>query len=761
MVPAHPATHVGAAGVVTPHARPSVSVLETIWRARRMVACVALVFVVAAAAYVLWATPIHASTARILVERDTPVIINGENEQALSSSKNYLHTQCAMLKATPIAEAAVRAIDVKSLATFATVSDPVSYLKSKLIVELSVTDDIISCTLEGPYPQEVTKLVNAVVAAYIEFQSAHKRSTAGDVLKVLQSEKVEREEELRRKTDALLAFKRANGMLSFSDQKGNVITQRLGRLSDEVTNAQLLTITATSDHQAARAAADGDRAFRSEWVQGLRARGELSDIDAMYQRLCDSAVALEVRLAGLSAADNHPQTRSARQILSQVREKIADQEQRMAQAYLVMTERKLEAAKSNEALIKAQYKEQEQLAHALNSRMAESAVLEASVRQAERYCELLEGRINELTTVEQAPALNVRVLESAQATKSPVRPAAARLLAGALALGLFFGSGIALVRGRMEQRMMSLPEIVALLEMPVLGAIPYIPRRLREGDATMRPGVYRNHLSEVAEAHRMIRASICLGLPRDSARTILVTSATCGEGKSTVSSGLAWAMSEAGERVLLLDADFRKPVQHTIFNLANKSGVTDVIAGTVLLKDAISPSGISGLDVLPCGSVPATPTEVINSEAFADMLQELAGRYDRIVLDSSPAGLVADARILAAMADVTVLVVRADRTTRRQALHALHGLTGIGARLHGVIVNVAKNPFNDLFANGGFYYRHDPSRADAGGNGRNGNGEGNGYGRSGGNGDATAGDVARHGAAAVKPQAPRQLPVEG
>jgi capsular exopolysaccharide synthesis family protein len=374
--------------------------------------------------------------------------------------------------------------------------------------------------------------------------------------------------------------------------------------------------------------------------------------------------------------------------------------------------------------------------------MAEYAALEAEVKQAERYSELLDGRINELMTLQQVPAMNIRVLEPAQASLSPVRPAPVKVLAGALLIGLFCGSGLALGRARMEQRLVSLPEIVSLVNAPVLGAIPYISRSLRDEGAITRSGVQRNPLSEVAEAHRMIRASICYGLPPSRSRTILVTSAASKEGKSTVSSGLAWALCEAGERVLLIDADLRRPVQHSIFNLDGTRGVTDVVAGRLSLNEAIASSGISGLDVLPCGSAASVPTGIINSEAFADLLADVSHRYDRIVLDSPPAALVADARVLAALTDVTLLVVRMGKTTRRDALRAVHGLVNVGARVGGVIVNVARSPFSDFYPGGDIYYRHnDDHHSNGNGNGngkvtrlanapgaRAGNGNGNGHG---------------------------------
>jgi capsular exopolysaccharide synthesis family protein len=190
-----------------------------------------------------------------------------------------------------------------------------------------------------------------------------------------------------------------------------------------------------------------------------------------------------------------------------------------------------------------------------------------------------------------------------------------------------------------------------------------------------------------SESYRTIRTALMLSSADHPPKVILVTSAKKGEGKTTLATNLAVAMAQAGNRVLLLDADFRRPTQHKIFELDKSIGLSSMLAGEADLQQAIHETPINGLHVLPCGPIPANPSEILNSQMFADLLEQLAERYDHVLLDSPPVVPVTDSRILAASCGATLLALRAEKTTRRTATHAKDVLRGVGARILGVVVN--------------------------------------------------------------------------
>jgi capsular exopolysaccharide synthesis family protein len=240
----------------------------------------------------------------------------------------------------------------------------------------------------------------------------------------------------------------------------------------------------------------------------------------------------------------------------------------------------------------------------------------------------------------------------------------------------------------------SASDIPPLLDLPVLAEVPTINRRL--------PSVQRGQVvrldprSRAAEAYRGIRAALDLtaagAAGSDSAaatlgKVVLVTSASPGDGKSTTASNLAIALANAGQRTLLIDADLIRPVQHMIFNADPSSGLSSVAGGAGKLADAISPTAVQDLYLLPAGPLPANPSDLLTGKRFALQMEALRGAFDRIVIDSPPLSTSADANVLARSADGTLLVVRMNRSLRETAAAAAEALQRAGASLLGVVAN--------------------------------------------------------------------------
>jgi len=146
-------------------------------------------------------------------------------------------------------------------------------------------------------------------------------------------------------------------------------------------------------------------------------------------------------------------------------------------------------------------------------------------------------------------------------------------------------------------------------------------------------------------------------------------------------------MADGGNRVLLLDADMRRPRIHRIFNIPNSSGLSSLVVGNGSLRDTVKTTVVPNLWVLPCGPVPPNPAELLHTEAFANLLKELATSYDRIIIDSPPVAVVSDALVMSAQVDGTVVVLRAKVTSREAARHSMRKLQDVNAQLLGAILN--------------------------------------------------------------------------
>jgi capsular exopolysaccharide synthesis family protein len=216
--------------------------------------------------------------------------------------------------------------------------------------------------------------------------------------------------------------------------------------------------------------------------------------------------------------------------------------------------------------------------------------------------------------------------------------------------------------------------------------------------------VHLESTSPVAEAYRSVRTAVTYGEGSD-ARTILITSPSNSDGKSTLASNLAIAMAKAGKRVLLVDCDFRAPVQHRIFGVSDEIGIAAVLAAGEPLESAIRRTAVERLDILPCGPVPKDPSEILNSESFVTVLEGLSTVYDHVLIDSPATSQYSDARIAAAACDATLLVLRSEKTNRNVAADTRDGLIAVGAKLLGVVLNdvAGRSPMAGLY--GGYSER--------------------------------------------------------
>jgi capsular exopolysaccharide synthesis family protein len=199
--------------------------------------------------------------------------------------------------------------------------------------------------------------------------------------------------------------------------------------------------------------------------------------------------------------------------------------------------------------------------------------------------------------------------------------------------------------------------------------------------------VHRPKSSE-AEGYRGVRTQIFFSTQGRGHQLIQVTSPNPGDGKSTLASNLAVSIAQSGKRVVLLDADFRKPRVHKLFALpATENGLASVVAGETTLLSALCPSGIPNLDILPCGSRPANPAELLTSPAFHFVLVDLKAQYDFVIVDTPPVLAVSDPMAVASRVDGIILVIRMTNRARPAAERAREQLGAIGANVLGVIVN--------------------------------------------------------------------------
>lgn len=304
-------------------------------------------------------------------------------------------------------------------------------------------------------------------------------------------------------------------------------------------------------------------------------------------------------------------------------------------------------------------------------------IANAVARQLSVAVEDLEG-----DSAEGEPNVQITLVGEAAPPSFAFAPNTKLNAATGMALGLVAGVVIALARTLLDTRICSMKDLRRVTDTPVLSSVRW-DRKNRKSPLLMR----RDPFGDQAEAFRRLRTNLRFLTIAGPSRSIVVTSSLPTEGKSTAAINLAIAMAEGNQRILLIDADLRRPSVHRYLGIEGAVGLTTVLIGEATAEDVIQPWGEGSLDVLPAGQIPPNPSELLDSPAMGRLLQRLALRYDVILLDSAPLLPVTDAAVLSRLTDGALVVVGCRTVHRAQLSDALASLHAVDARVLGLLLN--------------------------------------------------------------------------
>jgi capsular exopolysaccharide synthesis family protein len=664
-----------------------------VWHRRGTVLVVLAFSMLVAGIYLRLAPPRYTSTSELTIEQVGPTVL-GDAIRDSERSDNYLNTQCQIIDSTSILSLALAQDGMSGLKMLRGVDDPIDFIQRNLNVEVGKKTDIINVSMEARDPIEAARLVNAVVKAYVSYQTKSQHSTSAEVLQILQKQKDQDENDLAAKTDQMTNLRKQYADAAFTNEQDNPIIQQAKALSDALSAARLETLTAKAEYDEALAIVGNDPQTM-EQVQQPDSAVDLAAADDTQLQLAKGEIfRLEQSLKDLQRTylPGHPMILQARGRLDQ-----------MAAVYVRAVGRRWQMAKAHEDALQTTFDQQYKSAVEQAMQAADFARLETEVGRIDKDLDVVEGRIKDVSLNQDAGALNISVLEVATPADKlkPSHPNKPRTLIAAAVLGLLLGGGLAVVREKGLLSGAPSDELATEMGLPVLGVMPAM-----DGIATSTTRALQTHLDPVgmvAEASRSIARAVALrsvdhGEER-TGRTLLSASVEPLEGRTTLASNLALAMAQSGLRVLLVDANCRAPRLHQIYKIDNAYGLYDVLAGQLGRSPAICPTVIDGVDLLPCGAMPVNAVEVLNSDTLADVLGELTDRYDQVIIDSPSLGRGVEARLLAACCDASLLVASTRPTTRNHLEQGQQLLQSVGARVLGVVIN-EPGPANPLKAFG-------------------------------------------------------------
>ncbi|HZP82359.1 MAG TPA: polysaccharide biosynthesis tyrosine autokinase [Chthonomonadaceae bacterium] len=306
----------------------------------------------------------------------------------------------------------------------------------------------------------------------------------------------------------------------------------------------------------------------------------------------------------------------------------------------------------------------------------------------------IQSRLSDMRIRRVATSSPITIISNAAINPNPVRPKRLLIILMSLVAGLFLGACLALLQEFMDDRVNTPEDARRLVSIPALG---YIPNIEREDQRLLTAG---STGGSVLESYRLLRSNVRFAAVDESLQSILVTSTVPGEGKSVTACNLAVAMALDGKKVILVDADLRRPTIHEKFGLRSTPGLTNVLVGAMDVDDALQATNIENLRLLTSGPIPPNPAELLNSRAMEQVQEMLKARSDIVIFDSPPCLSVADAQVLAATVDGLIYVIQLGSTKKTALRHGYELLRQAHARILGVVYN--KIPLDG--GRSGYYY---------------------------------------------------------
>jgi len=327
-------------------------------------------------------------------------------------------------------------------------------------------------------------------------------------------------------------------------------------------------------------------------------------------------------------------------------------------------------------------------------------ILQRKVDTNRYLYDALIKKMKESGITEKSQAVNVWIIEKAQLPKYPSKPKKERNILLGIILGLFGGLGLAFFLEYIDNTVKTPEDVEEKFDIPVISTIDF----LKDKNQTIIENVLNDSSSLIAESFKGLRTSIMLSSADNPLKTILISSITPGEGKSSISACLAITIALAGKKVLLIDADMRRPVQHKNFNLDNTAGLSSFLAGVSEGNGLELSTPIKNLDIITSGPIPPNPSELLGSKRLTTLISDASEIYDRIIIDTPPMASVTDPVIISQQVDGFIIVSWAGKTTYEILGNGIKKLKDADAPILGLVLNRFSAKKSGYYYNYGDYY---------------------------------------------------------
>jgi exopolysaccharide transport family protein len=694
-----------------------------------VIAVVVGIFMVVAIAS-LRQTPVYEAVGQIVVNKADPNLITFKDSGPMVDyyDQSDLDTEVRILQSDLLALQVIRQLNLDRRPEFGGHSDP---KQSNLVADPLQTDSrrtsallagfganlrvtlipntrIMEIHFTSTDPQLAASAVNTLADTYVEQNFKTKFESTMRASDWLSKRLVDLQMTVETSQEKLVRYQKEHEILG-TDEKTNIITEKLDELNKEMTAAEFDRMqkeavyrqTQSNDPEVVAAAIVSD-------TTGSGASATSSLLDRLRGQQAD----LRIQVAELSTQLG-PSYPKVAQLNSQLKE-IDRQVQTETNKAVDHLKGQYLAALQRETMLRGSFDKQKQEANQLNESAIEYSILKRDLDSNRTLYEGLLEKLKEAGVTAGLRSNNFSIIKAARIPTSPSEPNIPRNLTFALVLGAISGIGLAFLLENMDNTVRTPEQAQAISALPSLGMIPLGSKSGNNGAGGKRLALTASKevvetvtqvrpQSQMAESYRALRTSLLLSNLGAPPKVIMVTSARPQEGKTTTSINAAIVLAQKGVRVLLVDADLRRPSIHKTLGMGPRSGLSNVLTGSATLQQTITISPVlPNLFIMPAGTPPPNPAELLASSNMRDLIAELREQFDHIVIDTPPTLSVTDAVVLSPRADATILVIRSGHTTKQALRRARDILMQVNAHVAGVLLNAVDLSSPDYY----YYYEY-------------------------------------------------------
>jgi capsular exopolysaccharide synthesis family protein len=634
--------------------------------------------------------PSFESVAQLQVLTPTP-IFSAQNVMATATSVDeaFMQTQAIRLTSEDVASDVVKRNEVRQTQWYVSMGnnarDAVQTLQEMLSAKPMAGSTLIQISMKTKAQSDAPIILNAVIDVYLSKLRVENEIAQGNDRVILMRAKEEAEETIRRISDQIRIFTTQNDLPSLRVE-GNESSIHYNALAKSHTELLLAM-------EQARKAAEG-------LLQAQETGAEKPSPEMMAQIDADPAVARrDEELRSLREGreqmlarfgPNHPQIRQMDQRADAVRAERQREVDKLLVKYqtvrLASAQSAVSSIEGQIAVLTPELQEARARMTDLTNKLAMHGQMETQLEIARQNQRQAEGFLRERSFDQQRG--NTRVTPYLRPTQpTMVSPKAAVVIPGITIAFLAAASGLAYLFELLDQRLKTASDVKLLPNVELLGALPDGAED-PSGATTVEGVVQKNSTGLMAESFRHIRTALLTRMDRRGYKTLLVATPKPGGGVSAIVNNLALSVAQNGRKVLVIDANLRRPAQHEIFGIASEPGLVELLQDKADPADCVRTSTAdASVDVLPAGHTADAPPELLEGNAFRRLLTGFEGQYDLVIIDAPPALLASDSQLLAKHVDALVIVIRAMRDHRGMAERVLRLLDGQRADLLGIILN--------------------------------------------------------------------------